>query len=88
MGDLRINDGKIVQIAPEIKPKATEKAIDASGLTLLPGVIDLQVDLREPGLEHKEDLTTANRACTKGGVTSFVEMPNTRPLTTTQAGRH
>jgi dihydroorotase len=52
---------------------------------LLPGVIDPQVHFREPGLEHKEDLFTASCACAKGGVTSFLEMPNTRPLTTTQA---
>jgi dihydroorotase len=57
----------------------------AKGLTLLPGVIDPQVHFREPGLEHKEDLFTASCACAKGGVTSFLEMPNTRPLTTTQA---
>ncbi|NEP42508.1 MAG: dihydroorotase, partial [Okeania sp. SIO2H7] len=49
-----------------------------------PGVIDPQVHFREPGLEHKEDLSTATMACAKGGVTSFLEMPNTRPLTTTQ----
>nr|WP_242022488.1 amidohydrolase family protein [Trichocoleus sp. FACHB-90] len=51
----------------------------------MPGVIDPQVHFREPGLEHKEDLFTASCACSKGGVTSFLEMPNTRPLTTTQA---
>jgi dihydroorotase len=54
-------------------------------LVLLPGVIDPQVHFREPGLEHKEDLTTTSHACAKGGVTSFLEMPNTNPLTTTQA---
>ncbi|MGF1461164.1 MAG: dihydroorotase [Leptolyngbyaceae cyanobacterium] len=59
--------------------------IDAAGLTLLPGVIDPQVHFRDPGLEHKEDLHTASRACARGGVTSFLEMPNTLPLTTTQA---
>ncbi len=50
----------------------------------MPGVIDPQVHFREPGLEHKEDLFTASCACAKGGVTSFLEMPNTRPLTITQ----
>ncbi|WP_055076578.1 dihydroorotase [Pseudanabaena sp. 'Roaring Creek'] len=59
--------------------------IEASGLTLMAGVIDPQVHFREPGLEHKEDLQTASHACAKGGVTSFLEMPNTRPLTITQA---
>jgi dihydroorotase len=87
MGDVQTRDGKIVEIAPELHetPSADDKEIDATGLTLLPGVIDPQVHFREPGLEHKEDLSTASRACAKGGVTSFLEMPNTRPLTTTQA---
>lgn len=76
---------EIVQVAPEIPASDTCKEIDAAGLTLLPGAIDPQVHFREPGLEHKEDLFTASCACAKGGVTSFLEMPNTRPLTTTQA---
>jgi dihydroorotase len=52
---------------------------------LLPGVIDDQVHFREPGLTHKEDLATASRACAKGGVTTFLEMPNTVPAATNQA---
>jgi dihydroorotase len=87
-GDLLISDGKIYQIAPQILPESIPNLtgeIDATGLTLLPGVIDPQVHFREPGLEHKEDLFTASCACAKGGVTSFLEMPNTRPLTITQA---
>jgi len=85
LGDVRIDNGQIVQIASEIIPTETDKVIDATGLTLLPGVIDPQVHFREPGLEYKEDLSTASRACARGGVTSFLEMPNTKPLTTTQA---
>ncbi|XZN89903.1 MAG: dihydroorotase [Microcoleus sp.] len=84
LGDVQICDGKIVGVAAEIVASG-DLEIDASGLTLLPGVIDPQVHFREPGLEHKEDLFTASCACAKGGVTSFLEMPNTRPLTTTQA---
>lgn len=84
-GDVQIKQGKIAQIAEEISPDGSSQIIDALGLTLLPGVIDPQVHFREPGLEHKEDLFTASCACAKGGVTSFLEMPNTRPLTTTQA---
>ncbi|WP_293126954.1 dihydroorotase [Microcoleus sp. bin38.metabat.b11b12b14.051] len=84
VGDVLISDRKIVRVAPEIAESA-DREIDAIGLTLLPGVIDPQVHFREPGLEHKEDLFTASCACAKGGVTSFLEMPNTRPLTTTQA---
>ena len=60
-----------------------DDVVDASGLHLLPGAIDDQVHFREPGLTHKEDLHHATRACAKGGVTSFLEMPNTRPATTT-----
>ncbi len=82
-GDLQIINGKISQIGIDLPTLGTE--IDAEGLTLLPGVIDPQVHFREPGFEHKEDLFTASCACAKGGVTSFLEMPNTRPLTTTQA---
>ena len=84
LGDVEICDGKIVKVAAEIV-ESGDREIDATGLTLLPGVIDPQVHFREPGLEHKEDLFTASCACAKGGVTSFLEMPNTRPLTTTQA---
>ncbi len=89
LGDVVILDGKIVEVAPEIDHHSFGvddwEIIDAEGLTLLPGVIDPQVHFREPGLEYKEDLFTASCACAKGGVTSFLEMPNTRPLTTTQA---
>lgn len=85
LGDVLIRDGKIVQVASEILDGDSITIIDATGLTLLPGVIDPQVHFREPGLEHKEDLFTASCACAKGGVTSFLEMPNTQPLTTTQA---
>ncbi|HYX19148.1 MAG TPA: amidohydrolase family protein, partial [Nostoc sp.] len=84
IGDVLIRDRQIVEVAPEIPETALATEIDAEGLTLLPGVIDPQVHFREPGLEHKEDLFTASSACAKGGVTSFLEMPNTRPLTTTQ----
>ncbi|MEH2160220.1 MAG: dihydroorotase [Nostoc sp.] len=84
IGDVLTRDRQIVEVAPEISQTALATEIDAEGLTLLPGVIDPQVHFREPGLEHKEDLFTASCACAKGGVTSFLEMPNTRPLTTTQ----
>ncbi|WP_017293069.1 dihydroorotase [Geminocystis herdmanii] len=83
LGDLSIKDGKIAEIGTQLQDDSAQ-IIDATGLTLLPGVIDPQVHFREPGLEYKEDLFTASCACAKGGVTSFLEMPNTRPLTTTQ----
>ena len=76
LGDVRIEGDKITQIASEIIPTETDEIIDAFGLTLLPGVIDPQVHFREPVLKHKEDLYTASLACARGGVTSFLEMPN------------
>lgn len=87
LGDVFVRNGKIEQIETQITPPPEDgtRVLDATGLILLPGVIDPQVHFREPGLEHKEDLFTASCACARGGVTSFLEMPNTRPLTTTQA---
>ncbi|MBW4566599.1 MAG: dihydroorotase [Tolypothrix carrinoi HA7290-LM1] len=84
VGDVLTRDRQIIKVAPEISTATPTTEIDADQLTLLPGVIDPQVHFREPGLEHKEDLFTASCACAKGGVTSFLEMPNTRPLTITQ----
>src|SRR4051812_23327894 len=77
-----IQDTKIVAIDAAAH-SAADEVVDAHGLHLLPGVIDDQVHFREPGLTHKEDLYTATRACAKGGVTTFLEMPNTIPATTT-----
>ncbi len=84
LGDVLLQGDKIVEINSQINSDDST-IIDATGLTLLPGVFDPQVHFREPGLEYKEDLFTASCACAAGGVTSFLEMPNTRPLTTTQA---
>jgi len=77
-----VDDGKIVDIDPAIQLQA-DNVIDAGGLHLLPGIVDTHVHFREPGLTHKEDLQHATRACAAGGVTSFLEMPNTKPATTT-----
>ncbi len=82
-GYVRVN-GQIKEVASSIVPNETDRVIDATGLTLLPVVIDPQVHFREPGLEHKEDLSTASLACARGGVTSFLEMLNTKPLTCKQ----
>lgn len=71
-----------------LDPPATaqvDEVIDATGLHLLPGVIDDQVHFRDPGLTHKEDLHTGSKACAAGGVTTFLEMPNTKPATITCA---
>ncbi|HCT07816.1 MAG TPA: dihydroorotase [Pseudomonas sp.] len=77
--DLRIEIGLIAQIAPTIEPRAEDEVIDATGLWLLPGMIDDQVHFREPGMTHKADIASESRACAAGGITSFMEMPNTRP---------
>jgi len=83
-GDLLCHDGVIERIAAQITAPADE-TLDAGGNLLLPGVIDPQVHFREPGREHKEDLGSGSRAAVKGGVTSFLEMPNTDPSTSNQA---
>ena len=79
-----INGTQIADLAPAAQTTA-DQVVDAAGKYLIPGVIDDQVHFREPGLTHKEDLAHASRACAKGGVTSFLEMPNTVPNTVTQA---
>ena len=79
-----IDGTKIVDIDAASSAQA-DNVIDGTGKHLLPGIIDDQVHFREPGLTHKEDLSHASRACAKGGVTSFLEMPNTIPNTITQA---
>jgi dihydroorotase len=82
--DVLVEDDKILGVDPPATA-AADDVVDAAGLHLLPGVVDDQVHFREPGLTHKEDLRTATRACAKGGVTSFLEMPNTKPETITVA---
>ncbi len=79
-----VDGARIAAIDPAVQTTADE-VVDATGLHLMPGVIDDQVHFRDPGLTHKEDLYTASRACAKGGVTTFLEMPNTVPNATTQA---
>ncbi len=82
--DVGVRDGKIAHIGDLSKASAGE-TIDATGLTVLPGVIDTQVHFREPGLEWKEDLETGSRAAALGGVVAVFEMPNTNPNTTDPA---
>lgn len=82
--DLLIRDEKIHKIANRILPRGNEEIIDASGMYLLPGWIDDQVHFREPGLTHKASIASESRAAVAGGITSFLEMPNTLPQTTTQ----
>jgi dihydroorotase len=82
--DVGVRAGRIAAIGT-IDAKSAAEVVDATGLHVLPGVIDTQVHFREPGLEHKEDLETGSRAAVLGGVTAVFEMPNTKPLTTTAA---
>jgi dihydroorotase len=81
--DVYVKDGRINLVAENINLPADE-VIEAGGKYLLPGVIDDQVHFREPGLTHKGNIFTESRAAVAGGVTSFMEMPNTVPNTTTQ----
>ena len=79
--DIAVTGGRISGIGSFHRTQAAE-VVDCTGLHILPGVVDSQVHLREPGAEHKEDLETGGRAAVKGGVTGVFEMPNTSPLTT------
>ena len=81
LADIGVRDGRIAEIGAIGEGMAGE-TIDATGLHILPGVIDSQVHFREPGLEHKEDLASGSRSAVLGGVTAVFEMPNTRPPTT------
>ncbi|MGY4384587.1 dihydroorotase [Pedobacter sp. UYP24] len=83
VADLFIRDGLISKIAPVIDQPADQE-INAEGLHLFPGMIDDQVHFREPGLTHKADIFTESMAAVAGGITSFMEMPNTVPNTLTQ----
>ena len=84
-GDVRIRNGRIDAIAPSLPGHAGERTYDAAGRLLIPGMIDDQVHMREPGLEYKGDFYTESRAAVAGGVTSFMEMPNSKPTTTDYA---
>src|SRR5690606_12189534 len=83
-GDLRIRDGRIDAIG-SLSPRPGETVVDAAGRRLLPGMIDDQVHFREPGLEHKADIASESAAAVAGGLTSFMDMPNTSPPTLTRA---
>lgn len=85
-GDVLIDGEYIVEINDSISSKSAETTIiDAEGKFLIPGIIDDQVHFREPGLTHKATIETESRAAVAGGITSFIEMPNTVPQATTQA---
>jgi dihydroorotase len=83
--DILIRHGHIDKIAPAVSVSYKTEEYDARGQYVLPGVIDDQVHFREPGLTHKADIGTESRAGVAGGVTSFMEMPNTVPQAVTNA---
>ena len=82
-GDLLVSHGRIVKIARSIDGETARVEIDANGQWLLPGMIDDQVHFREPGAPDKGCIHTESRAAVAGGITSFMDMPNTRPATLT-----
>lgn len=82
--DLLVRDGRIDKIATSIAASADEE-IDAADQWLLPGMIDDQVHFREPGLTHKGCIATESAAAVAGGITSFMDMPNTKPPTLSMA---
>ncbi|MBB1488965.1 dihydroorotase [Oceanospirillum sediminis] len=82
--DLRIRQARIDQISAELNAQHNEQIIDADGCWLVPGMIDDQVHFREPGLVHKGTIASESAAAVAGGITSYMEMPNVSPATTTQ----
>ena len=76
--DILINNGKIEKTGKSISDKDA-KIIDAKGMVVMPGFIDMHVHFREPGFEYKETIETGSRAAAKGGFTTVACMPNTRP---------
>jgi len=84
VSDIRISEGRITKIDSDITPSAGDVIMDLSGKHVFPGMIDDQVHFREPGLTHKATIASEARAAVAGGVTSFMEMPNTVPNALTQ----
>ena len=83
ISDLLIENDRISTIKPNIEDSDIDLIIDATNKILLPGLIDDQVHFREPGLTHKATINSESKAAIAGGITSFIEMPNTLPQTTT-----
>lgn len=83
IGNVLVENGRIIKVSKNRIEANDATTINAEGLLLLPGVIDDQVHFREPGLTHKGDIASESRAAVAGGITSFMEMPNTKPATTT-----
>lgn len=77
--DIMLEDGKIAMIEPNIRERA-DRVIEATGLTIMPGLVDMHVHLRDPGFIYKEDIYTGSNAAIAGGITSVLCMPNTNPV--------
>lgn len=91
--DIRVVDGSIVEIGPSLRPEGSESTLDASGLTVVPGLVDVHVHLRDPGSPERETFPTGTAAAAAGGVTTVLEMPTADlPVTTGERlaarGRH
>jgi dihydroorotase len=84
-GDVLVRGERIAAVGANLAGRPADEVIDAAGRHLFPGLIDDQVHFREPGAPHKGDIASESRAAVAGGTTSFLEMPNTRPATTTRA---
>ena len=78
--DVRVKDDVIVEMAPNLEATADEEVIDADGRFVMPGFIDLHVHFRDPGLTAKEDIETGSKAAARGGFTTVLAMPNTKPV--------
>jgi len=83
--DLLIREGKVIEVSKNIPASSADKILDAQGKYIFPGLIDLQVHLREPGREDRETIETGLRAAINGGITSVVSMPNLNPVADNQA---
>ena len=81
--DILIEDGVITKIDENIQAEGHD-IVDAQSNYVLPGIIDVHTHMRDPGLTHKEDFTSGSKACARGGVTTFIDMPNTIPVTVTE----
>ncbi len=82
IGDLYVKDGRIIKLGEHITPcKAPDEIIDAKGMVVMPGMVDIHVHLRDPGFTHKEDIKSGTAAAAMGGFTSVACMPNTNPVT-------
>ena len=85
IGDLLVIDGRVAEVAPSLDAPENARVVEASGLVVTPGFIDLHTHLRDPGFEYKETIATGTRAAAAGGFTTLCAMPNTEPTMHTRA---